>query len=75
MEDDSTKGLSNVIKGPWRTTKTITKAKSEKVAIDISSQSVHSVKIEAESPLALYNIDIWGPYVAGAGSRTPTNDP
>lgn len=47
----------------------------EKVSIDISSQSVHSVKIEAESPLALYNIDIWGPYVAGAGSRTPTNDP
>ena len=47
----------------------------EKVSIDISSQSVHSVKIEAESPLALYNIDIWGPYVAGAGSRTPTNAP
>ena len=35
MEDDSTKGLSNVIKGPWRTTKTITKAKTEKIAIDM----------------------------------------
>ena len=35
MEDDSTKGLNNVIKGPWRTTKTITKAKNEKVAIDM----------------------------------------
>ena len=35
MADDSTKGLSNVIKGPWRTTKTITKAKTEKIAIDM----------------------------------------
>ena len=35
MEDDSTKGLNNVIKGPWRTTKTITKAKTEKMAIDM----------------------------------------
>ena len=35
MADDSTKGVSNVIRGPWRTTKTITKAKSEKVAIDM----------------------------------------
>ena len=35
MEDDSTKGLNNVIKGPWRTTKTITKAKTEKIAIDM----------------------------------------
>ena len=35
MADDSTKGVDNVIRGPWRTTKTITKAKSEKVAIDM----------------------------------------
>ena len=35
MADDSTKGLSNVIKGPWRTTKTITKAKTEKMAVDM----------------------------------------
>ena len=35
MEDDSTKELNNVIKGPWRTTKTITKAKTEKIAIDM----------------------------------------
>ena len=35
MADDNTKGVSNVIRGPWRTTKTITKAKSEKVAIDM----------------------------------------
>ena len=35
MADDSTKGVDNVIRGPWRTTKTITKAKNEKVAIDM----------------------------------------
>ena len=35
MAYDSTKGVDNVIRGPWRTTKTITKAKSEKVAIDM----------------------------------------
>ena len=35
MADDSIKGLNNVIKGPWRTTKTITKAKTEKVAVDM----------------------------------------
>ena len=35
MAEDSTKGVDNVIRGPWRTTKTITKAKSEKVAIDM----------------------------------------
>ena len=35
MADDSTKGVDNVIRGPWRTTKTITKAKSEKVAVDM----------------------------------------
>ena len=35
MADDSTKGVDNVIRGPWRTTKPITKAKSEKVAIDM----------------------------------------
>ena len=35
MADDSIKGLNNVIKGPWRTTKTITKAKTEKMAIDM----------------------------------------
>ena len=35
MADDSSKGVDNVIRGPWRTTKTITKAKSEKVAIDM----------------------------------------
>ena len=35
MADDSSKGVNNVIKGPWRTTKTITKAKTEKVAADM----------------------------------------
>ena len=35
MADDSIKGLNNVIKGPWRITKTITKAKTEKVAVDM----------------------------------------
>ena len=35
MANDSTKGVNNVIKGPWRTTKTITKAKTEKVAADM----------------------------------------
>jgi len=47
----------------------------EKVGIDISSQSVHSIKIVTLSPIALYNIDIWGPIIAGAGARTPTRDP
>ena len=32
MADDNSKGITNVIKGPWRTTKTITKAKTEKIA-------------------------------------------
>ena len=35
MADDSSKGVNNVIKGPWRTTKTITKAKTEKIAVDM----------------------------------------
>ena len=35
MGDDNIKGINNVIKGPWRTTKTITKAKTEKVAVDM----------------------------------------
>ena len=35
MGDDNSKGVNNVIKGPWRTTKTITKAKTEKVAVDM----------------------------------------
>ena len=35
MGDDNIKGINNVIKGPWRTTKTITKAKTEKIAIDM----------------------------------------
>ena len=35
MGDDNSKGVNNVIKGPWRTTKTITKAKTEKMAIDM----------------------------------------
>ena len=47
----------------------------EKVGIDIASQAVHSIKVSTTNPLALYNIDIWGPFMAGAGSRTPTNDP
>ena len=48
---------------------------AEKAGIDIASQAVHSVKVATKNPLALYNIDIWGPFMAGAGSRTPTNDP
>ena len=35
MANDNSKGVTNVIKGPWRTTKTITKAKTEKVATDM----------------------------------------
>ena len=35
MGDDNIKGVNNVIKGPWRTTKTITKAKTEKIAVDM----------------------------------------
>ena len=35
MGDDNIKGVNNVIKGPWRTTKTITKAKTEKMAVDM----------------------------------------
>tara|TARA_R110001592_G_scaffold90653_1_gene266251 strand:- start:61 stop:477 length:417 start_codon:yes stop_codon:yes gene_type:complete len=35
MGDDNVKGINNVIKGPWRTTKTITKAKTEKMAVDM----------------------------------------
>ena len=35
MGDDNIKGINNVIKGPWRTTKTITKAKTEKIAVDM----------------------------------------
>ena len=35
MADDNSKGITNVIKGPWRTTKTITKAKTEKMAVDM----------------------------------------
>jgi len=46
----------------------------EKLALDLASQSFHSVKIETEGSLALYNIDVWGPKMAGAGSRTPTGD-
>ena len=46
-----------------------------KVSIDIVSMSVHSIKIATTNPLALYNIDIWGPFVSGAGARTPTDDP
>ena len=35
MANDNSKGIDNVIKGPWRTTKTITKAKTEKIAVDM----------------------------------------
>ena len=35
MADNNSKGVNNVIKGPWRTTKTITKAKTEKIAVDM----------------------------------------
>lgn len=46
-----------------------------KVSIDIVSMSVHAIKIATQNPLALYNIDIWGPFVSGSGARTPTDDP
>ena len=48
---------------------------TEKVAIDIDTHSVHSIKIETKNPMSLYNIDIYGPNVSGPGSRTSTNDP
>ena len=47
----------------------------EKLGIDLASQSVHAIKVSTTEPLALYNIDVWGVFLAGAGSRTPTNDP
>ena len=63
MEDDSTKGLNNVIKGPRRTTKTITKAKSEKVAIDMlfvedmaESVMIPMIQSFAENGLSLLSI-------------------
>ena len=48
---------------------------SEKLGIDIASQSVQAIKVSTSKPLALYNIDVWGVFLAGPGSRTPTNDP
>jgi len=47
----------------------------EKLGIDLASQSVQAIKVSTTEPLALYNIDVWGVFLAGAGSRTPTNDP
>lgn len=48
---------------------------SEKLGIDLASQSVQAIKVSTTEPLALYNIDVWGVFMAGPGSRTPTNDP
>jgi len=47
---------------------------SEKLAIDLASQSHHSIKISTSTPMALYNIDVWGPQMGGPGSRNPTSD-
>lgn len=47
---------------------------AEKVAIDIASQSHHSIKISTNYRMALYNVDVWGPRMGGPGSRSPTSD-
>ena len=35
MADDSTKGVDNVIKGPWSKAKIITKSQTDKIANDM----------------------------------------
>jgi len=54
----------------WRSYRTYT----DKVAVDLPSESHHCIHIETTSPYSLYNVDVWGPKIAGSGSRNPTND-
>ena len=46
---------------------------SNRIAIDIPSHEVFSVKIETSDPMALYTIDAYGPQTALPGSRTPSS--
>ena len=55
----------------WRTERVYT----QKLAVEIESHSVHSIKIETIDPMGLYNIDVYGPNVSGPGTRNPTLDP
>lgn len=54
----------------WRSYRTYT----EKVSVDLPSESHHSIHIETTAPYSLYNVDVWGPKMAGSGGRNPTND-
>jgi len=54
----------------WRSYRTYT----EKVSVDLPSESHHCIHIETTAPYSLYNVDVWGPKIAGSGSRNPTND-
>ena len=49
------------------------RAYSNRIAVDIPSHEVFSVKIESSDPMALYTIDAYGPQTALPGSRTPSS--
>lgn len=46
---------------------------SNRIAIDIPSHEVFSIKLESANPMALYTIDAFGPQTALPGSRTPSS--
>ena len=46
---------------------------SNRIAIDVPSHEVFSVKLESSDPMALYTIDAFGPQTSLPGSRTPSS--
>ena len=46
---------------------------SNRIAVDIPSHEVFSIRIESSDPMALYTIDAFGPQTSLPGSRTPSS--
>ena len=60
MADDSTKGVNNVIKGPWSKAKIITKSQTDKIANDMmfADDVAESVMIPLIHGLGENGVDI-----------------